>query len=284
MLKKILIGLLAALCLIGTVWVNATLINTRQLTLREEVLSSEKIDADTDGLLIAFFSDLDYGRFIDRDFLDKTVEEIRSFHPDLILFGGDLLDPSIVNEISQEDLDYLMNSLKSLQARYGKYAVYGDDDLRSRDKADYVYTNAGFKVLDNRSQQISIDRNSAISLIGISPLVKGQPDIVTAFSGTGTAHYNIVLSHCPDLFDDLGEHEFSYFLSGHSRGGQIDLPIIDLFGRPEGCRKYFSGKITRNGKTLDITNGVGRIDTDARLNADAEIVFYTLRAQTLPDQ
>lgn len=284
MLKKILIGLLAALCLIGTVWVNATLINTRQLTLREEVLSSEKIDADTDGLLIAFFSDLDYGRFIDRDFLDKTVEEIRSFHPDLILFGGDLLDPSIVSEISQEDLDYLMNSLKSLQARYGKYAVYGDDDLRSRDKADYVYTNAGFKVLDNRSQQISIDRNSAISLIGISPLVEGQPDIVTAFSGTGTAHYNIVLSHCPDLFDDLGEHEFSYFLSGHSRGGQIDLPIIDLFGRPEGCRKYFSGKITRNGKTLDITNGVGRIDTDARLNADAEIVFYTLRTQTLPDQ
>ena len=269
MLKKILIGLLAALCLI---------------TLREEVLSSEKIDADTDGLLIAFFSDLDYGRFIDRDFLDKTVEEIRSFHPDLILFGGDLLDPSIVNEISQEDLDYLMNSLKSLQARYGKYAVYGDDDLRSRDKADYVYTNAGFKVLDNRSQQISIDRNSAISLIGISPLVEGQPDIVAAFSGTGTAHYNIVLSHCPDLFDDLSEHEFSYFLSGHSRGGQIDLPIIDLFGRPEGCRKYFSGKITRNGKTLDITNGVGRIDTNARLNADAEIVFYTLRTQTLPDQ
>lgn len=284
MLKKILIAVLAALCLIGTVWVNATLINTRQLTLREEILSSDKIDADTDGLLIAFFSDLDYGHFIDADFLDRTVEEIRSFHPDIIVFGGDLLDPLYANELSQEELDHLMNSLKSLQARYGKYAVYGDDDLVSRDKADYVYTNAGFKVLDNRSQQISIDRNSVISLIGISPLVGGQPDVTTAFSGVGAGHYTIVVSHCPDLFDDMGDHEFSYFLSGHSRGGQIDLPIISLFGRPEGCRKYYNGKITRNGKTLDITNGVGRIDSDARLNADAEIVFYTLKTTALPDQ
>ena len=65
-------------------------------------------------------------------------------------------------------------------------------------------------------------------------------------------------------------------LSGHSLGGQIYLPIISLFTRNEGCKKYYTGKITKNGKTLDITNGVGRIHNNARFLADSEIVLYRL--------
>ena len=280
MLKKIATVLLAICILTALAYVNAVSVNTKQLSLREETLLSGKIDEDTDGLLIAYFSDLDYGRFIDRDFLDKTIEKIALFQPDIILFGGDLFDISVIDGISEEDLDYLASSLNSLKARFGKYAVYGDDDLRVREKADYVYGNSGFKILDNRSQSVSIDRNSSISLIGIAPAVEGGPDPVSSFSGNGSVHYTIVLSHCPDLFDDLREYEYDYFLSGHSRGGQINLPLISLFGRPEGCREYYFGKITRNGKTLDITNGIGRIETDARFLADAEVVFYTLRSQT----
>ena len=280
MLKKIATVLLAICILTALAYVNAVSVNTKQLSLREETFLSGKIDEDTDGLLIAYFSDLDYGRFIDRDFLDKTIEKIALFQPDIILFGGDLFDISVIDGISEEDLDYLASSLNSLKARFGKYAVYGDDDLRVREKADYVYSNSGFKILDNRSQSVSIDRNSSISLIGIAPAVEGSPDPVSSFSGNSSAHYTIVLSHCPDLFDDLREYEYDYFLSGHSRGGQINLPLISLFGRPEGCRKYYFGKITRNGKTLDITNGIGRIETDARFLADAEVVFYTLRSQT----
>ena len=34
--------------------------------------------------------------------------------------------------------------------------------------------------------------------------------------------------------------------------------------------------ITKNGKTLDITNGVGRIHNNARFLADSEIVLYRL--------
>ena len=160
MLKKIATVLLAICILTALAYVNAVSVNTKQLSLREETLLSGKIDEDTDGLLIAYFSDLDYGRFIDRDFLDKTIEKIALFQPDLILFGGDLFDISVIDGISEEDLDYLASSLNSLKARFGKYAVYGDDDLRVREKADYVYGNSGFKILDNRSQSVSIDRNS----------------------------------------------------------------------------------------------------------------------------
>lgn len=271
----IIISGLLAICLLC--YINATKINTNQLQIRQEILQSSKIDEDTDGLLIAYFSDLYYGTYLDTKYLDKVFNAIDSFKPDLIIFGGDLIDDKAYSKLSQEEKDYLPNKLNLLSAKYGKYAILGEYDYKQYDLIRSIYGQSGFNILENVNQQINIDKNSYFNIIGISSLIDGSPDISLAFSGVNLDNYSIVLSHCPDIFDELTSYNFDYLLSGHSRGGQINLPIINLFNRPSGAEKFLSGKITKNGKTLDISNGIGRLSTNARLNADAEVVFYTLK-------
>ena len=276
MLKKAIIALIVLMGVIGLSYYNATNININQIKVRKEILKSDKIDKDTDGLLLAYFTDLNYGKFIDNGFVDKTVELINVFKPDLIVFGGDLFDNDAFNDISEESISYLTQALSSLNAKYGKYAVLGEADLLYKDTVMNILSQSDFTVLENTHQLISIDRNSSINLIGTEPYIGGTIDYESAFSTAIADTYTILVSHCPDSFDDAINYNFDYMLSGHSRGGQIYLPIISFFTRDEGCKKYFAGKITKNNKTLDISNGLGRLHSNARLSADAEVVFYTL--------
>ena len=276
MLKRVLCILFVFALVVFLMYYNATNINTKQINVRKEILKSDKIDDDVDGLLIAYFSDLNYGNYIDNEFLDETIRKLNVFEPDLIIFGGDLFDNSVVQGLSQEKIDYLKESLSSLDAKYGKFAVYGDTDLYNKDLVTDLLNQADFTILDNSHHLISTDRNSAINIVGTQPYVNGTVDLNAAFSGINSDNYTIIISHCPDIFDEAENYSFDYMLSGHSRGGQVNLPVISFFTRDEGCKKYFSGKNTKNGKTIDITNGLGRIHSNARFMADAEIVFYTL--------
>ena len=83
-----------------------------------------------------------------------------------------------------------------------------------------------------------------------------------------------MISHCPDLFDEIKGHNVDYMCAGHSRNGQVYIPLVNFFYRDAGCQKYYRGKSTRNSTTLDISNGLGQRNYNARLNSDPEIVLY----------
>ena len=276
MSKKIILALLTLSIFIGISYYNATVINTKQISTKQETLKSNKIDEDIDGLLIAYFSDLYYGSFIDKEYIDNLINTINKYQPDVFIFGGDLIDSSYAQNITQEDIDYLTNCFKSIKASKGKYAVLGEQDIQTFNIVETIYSNSNIQVMRNSNNTISKDKNSFINIVGIDPLISGNPDYASSFLGVDNNYYTIVISHCPDTFDEILNHDFDYMLSGHSLGGQIYLPIISLFTRNEGCKKYYTGKITKNGKTLDITNGVGHIHNNARFLADSEIVLYRL--------
>ncbi len=275
MIKKILLAAATLILVCTLAYYNAVRINTKQLRIREEILYSDKISEDSSGFLIAAFSDLYYGSYIGQDFLQNTVETINSFQPDLIVFAGDLIDQSAFPE--EEDRIFLIQQLSSLKARYGKFAVLGDQDHIRKEEIENLLLVSGFTVLDNSSDLISINRSTYLNIVGIDSLNGGSPDVTSAFSGINANYFSFVLSHCPDIFDSVLGYSADCLFAGHSRGGQIYIPVISDIGKEYGCRKYFRGKYTKNNVTLDISNGVGRCSKNARLNADAEIVFYTLK-------
>ena len=268
MFKKVIIAFAALMIVSAIAYFNATTVNTRQLKIREESIYSAKIDDDSDGLLVAYFSDLYFGEFFMENDMQNLIGKLNAFQPDLILFGGDLSVPAA-------DREHLLACLSELDATYGKYAVCGDlDDERNQT----ILQEAGFVLLKNASNTIDIDRNSFINLVGLNDLIQGNPDPASAFAGVDSSRFTLVFSHCPDIFSQLNSYDFDYLLAGHSLGGQVNLPIISLFRRPDGAKKYFRGKTINGNKTLDISNGVGRTKSDARLFADSEIVLYTLHS------
>ena len=275
MLKKI-VGILSDLfCIVLLTVYNAREVNTKQLKIREETIPSEKIKDDQNGFLIAYFSDVCYGSYIDEEILQKAGSIIDSYAPDLIIFGGDLLDQSEM-DVAPETVNMLKEFLSGLDAPFGKFAVMGDRDCNNEDILQEIYDASEFMLLRNESRMIGSDKDDLIVIAGIDPFVQEKPPYTQLLADD--QHFSIVVTHYPDLFLELERCRFDLCLAGHSLGGQIYLPIINLFQREYGCQKYYHGRSKKDGHILDITNGIGRRKTDARLWADAEIVFYNLKS------
>lgn len=274
MLKKIIIVIISLSIIISLCVFNSKVINTRQLKNRCEIIKTNKISTD-DCILIAYFSDLHYPNYIDEKYLDRVITQINDYDPDIVLFGGDLIEKSI----SGNNLEYLIKALKTIDAKYGKYAIYGEYDLESNyteNKVLNIYEECNFRILNNENITLDIN-NETINIIGLNSLEK---NIDEAFSNIDTNNYTFIMSHYPDDFLDLENYDFDYCLSGHSHGNQIYIPIINLFNLKDGFKKYNRGKYKKNDKILDITNGVGRTNNNSRFLADAEIVLYRLEANT----
>ena len=143
MFKRIFAISAAVLCVILLTFYNATQVNTKQLKIREETIRSVKIDEDLDGFVIAYFSDVCYGTFIDENDLKKVVETVNAYQPDLIVFGGDLIDVT-QEDMTPEMMEQLKGFLSCLDARYGKYAVKGDCDRDHETSLQEIYDESGF--------------------------------------------------------------------------------------------------------------------------------------------
>ncbi len=267
--KIILILLISLITLLVTIY-NAKYVNTKDIIARKETLTSDKIDNNLNNLLICYFTDLHYGTYLDDEDLDNIAEKINEFNPDLIIFGGDLID----NAISGSKQTKLNNFLRSLNSKYGKYAVLGDKDNEYLSQVKTIYNECDFRLLDNAFERIYVN-GSYINIVGINC---NSPNLTSAYDGQNSIYYTIAISHYPDISDDLTSANTDYILAGHSLGGGVYLPLINLFNRPSGAMNHYKGKSTVNSMTLDISSGLGTTKNDARLLADAEIVIYKLKA------
>ena len=275
MSRKVITAIAVILALLVVIYINAVDINPKQLTVREEIVY-QTADTNKD-FLIAYFSDICFNDNIEEEYLTKVINTINQFNPDLIVYGGDLIDVNYQEQFDEEKEVLLINQLAHLNAKYGKYCVLGDQDYFDIDQATQIYLSAGFKILDNDNHSISDD---LINIVGIQPLINGNPDINKAFLGVDNNHLTFIFSHCPDLFDDIKDYHFDYFLAGHSLGGKNYIPIINYFYRPKGAEKYLHGKVKTNNKVLDITDGIGRLGSNTRLLTENEIVFYNIHFQS----
>lgn len=279
--KKILLILIVFILFISLTYFNAFYINPTTITVREEVIYNDKIKEDLNGLTILFFSDLHYGTSINETNIDKLIQKINSFDADIILFGGDLIDHFSLNPLNEDETNFLVQNLKDINGKYGKFAVYGNHDIDSPIVKDNVYNilkQSDFEVLENESVMVRKGGDSFIHIVGIDSLLLGNPDISSAYSMIKDNSYTIALCHTPDIFNDINDDKTDLMLSGHSHGGQIYFPFVNNLYRPIGTQIYFKGKYNRENTTLDITNGVGTTKKDIRLFADAEIVVYKFKS------
>ena len=254
--------------------------SAKRIRVRRETLSSEKIPEDLNGMKILFFSDLDYGEFMDESRLRNLMQKIADADPDVIIFGGDLFSEGVTPDDTM--IQTLSTSLSGIDAPLGKFAVYGDIDHSSdtvTNAVNTVYSAADIEVLNNASVTLHHYTSASITLVGIDSGLAGAPDISTAYSAVSRSAYVLTVCHTPDTVEDVPADLTDYFLAGHSHGGQIYY-VLGAFYTPEMAVHYFRGKNTvNNAFTLDITNGVGTRGRDMRFAAPAEIVLYTLQAE-----
>lgn len=283
--KKILIVLGVLLLSAGIMAADAFYSAPSRFNIRYETLSSVYIPGQMDDVSILFFTDLDYGPYMDEARLKKLVETINGLAPDVVVFGGDLTDRS-VNTISASARKALTEKLSAINAPLGKFAVYGDNDCTSQQKttatAEILYA-ADFEILTNASVKLRNTGSESVALVGLGNGINVYQDISAAYANVPRTAYAIAVCHTPDTAAVVPSDITKYFLAGHSLGGQVYWFFNSLY-KPAMTDIYFRGKYTVNGTfTLDISSGTGTTGQDVRFLSNAEVVLYRLEHKVLTE-
>lgn len=270
----VLLTLIGAFCAFDAFYIAPS-----RFSMRYETLSSDSISSQLDGVNILFFSDLDYGTYMDESRFTKLVSKINDQSPDIVIFGGDLFDEAYTPDDATNTT--VTNLLKSIEAPLGKFAVLGDFDERSEEFSQSVQSilNAGdFEVLINKAITLHNSGSDSITLVGLDNSLSGNTDIENTFSAVSRDTYVLTVVHTPDTADALPEDIVDYCLAGHSHGGQAYWGFGALY-TPDGAVNYLRGKhVIRDAFTLDITYGTGTTKKDVRFLCDPEAVIYHLHS------
>lgn len=283
-----------------------------------------------DGLSIAHLTDLHLNHWMTQERLSGVMRTANSLGADLMVITGDFVSKDMrpVDERGNPIGDAytlaapgLSQALSILRAPLGVWGVLGNHDHWTADpemshtpraqpvasasavaavsSGEYnvvrrLIREAGVRELDNKIAPI--ERNGArLWLCGIDDLWAGQPDFPGVISEleqqAAPDEVAILLAHEPDYADVVAASgRISLQLSGHSHGGQVNIPFIGPPILPTMGRKYHTGLYqiptsggsaqspARNSMQVFTSRGVGIVGMRVRFNCPPEIALLTLRS------
>jgi predicted MPP superfamily phosphohydrolase len=244
-------------------------------------LSLAGLPAVFDRYRIAQISDLHVGTWLDAKRLGQAVEQVNSLQPDLVVITGDF--------VTYHPEDYysdIVSALGKLETTDGVLAVLGNHDhwadaAMVRD----MISKAGAIDLSNRVHTLHRDGHG-LNFAGVDCQTVGldRLDLVTPQIPSGEPA--ILLVHEPDFaLQSSVSGKFGLQLSGHSHGGQVNLPGVGLVYLPRLARMYPSGLYQVNGMHLYTNRGLGTAEIQVRVNCPAEITLIELTSpDPAPDQ
>lgn len=251
------------------------------------------------GIRLVHISDLHYGSHLSKFFQQKIIKRVKTLSPDVIVFTGDFLcyaKTEYLNDI-QEFLnhfqapygcfailgnhDYAEFISVNDQGHYDVVKVESSTIVRGfkrifappkltgeiTHKARSVKMNepllfmlkkTPFKLLHNETIQLSI-RQQIFNLTGLGEYSLGKCDAEEAFKNYDYNHPGIVLTHHPDSIKILKDFPGDLILSGHTHGGQINLPWLwKKFTLMENMN-LIKGLVSLLNKKIYINRGLGSV-------------------------
>ena len=244
---------------------------TGDLEVRALTVRIAGLPAGFDGCRIVFLADVHHGWFISREYISRAISLANSLHPDLILLGGDYVDrsPGYIAPVMEE--------LAKLKAPLGVFAVQGNRDIRiNRVLTTKELDRQRIRELTNKG--CWIERNgSRIWLCGLDDATIGHPDVSAALRGLLPDAVALALSHNPDVAESLNDPRIRLLCSGHTHGGQINLPFIGPVFIPSAFgRKYTKGLVQAPHCKVFVTTGVGAAFPPLRFRCPPEVALLTL--------
>ena len=258
-------------------YIYTTFISTSKLSVKEQRILSEKIASNFDGLKVIHFSDLHYGSTVFYDKLKNLVHQINIRTPDLVVFTGDLID--INYELTTEEQEKIINLLKKIDSKLGKYAVTGEED---GDLFDTIMKQSDFVVLNNDYELIYDNSNVPILLVGLGSDLNNDLNVDNAYSYFNDSTHNsnifsISLLHEPDTVDKIPtKYHSDLFLSGHSHNGTVILPFIGPIYKVDGAKKYNQEFYNIGAAKLFVSSGIGTTKPGFRLFCRPSFNFFRI--------
>jgi predicted MPP superfamily phosphohydrolase len=250
------------------------------LELNQHRVCLADLPGEFDGLRIAQLSDLHCSKSVTPTYVGEAVELALAQRPDVVALTGDFIHKGF------KHIGRMAEALGRLRAPHGVFAVLGNHDYSVRNAlglrrhphlhravADAL-TDRGIRVLRNETVQLT--RGAArLHLTGVEDLWSRECDLARAFAGLCNTLPRVVLAHNPCTIEALDRHRCDLMLSGHTHGGQINLPGLGRVTLGRKGRRYAAGMYQVGHAQLYVNKGVG-FGFRVRYGVRPEVAVLTL--------
>ena len=213
---------------------------------------------------IAFVSDLHLDFSFKRILFSRIIDKILNQDPQILIIGGDFLDPGF-------KIDKNVNKLRELKIPVlfvlGNHEYYYgiDKTFEVVNKLNFILLkDSSFKYEDLNLIGVSDIRTENLKLEEVREIISKNYD---------NKKFNILVSHQPLYFKELSKDFDFLMLSGHTHCGQI-FPF-HIFTRI--AYKYFCGEYKENKSFLYVSKGAGSWGPFMRFLSNNEIVILNIK-------
>lgn len=255
----IVVLIIGALIAIDARYIEPNLVTTKDISIKISAPSWKK------PIKIIFLADLQLGANKKADWAKKLAEKVMEQKPDIIIFGGDLID----NEGASEDESVYLEPLLAAIQKIPSYYIFGNHEygltfleptvtalnlgrnyktpeIGAPYRAGLIYTNGdNTDWVIKRMEKFNIPllrddlnclkiKKEALCLYGLDDIWGGKNDF-SALKNRPADTPLILLSHNPDgiLLWPKDQVKPDLVLSGHTHGGQVFLPFLGPVGQAE---------------------------------------------------
>lgn len=229
-------------------------IEPHRLSVRHQKLRTMKLPPGV-SLKVLHLGDLHIERITRREVaLNRQIKELK---PDLILFSGDILNLSFVDDPTA--IEHARQIISAWEAPLGVYGVSGSEAVDLATVFPKLVAGLPLQPLDRKTVFLEKD-GARFSLTGLACSHRPFLDapILAELAPAANQNFSILLYHSPDLAPNAAQMGFDLQLSGHTHGGQVCLPVYGpLFTASLYGRKFRSGRYQVADMVLYITRGIG---------------------------
>lgn len=214
---------------------------------------------------ICFLSDIHIGYLSTERFLKIIPQMINSQNPDVVIFGGDMMDHFVLTRYR----DDFIESMKKIRSKYGVYAVFGNHEW-------YCGFEEARKLLENSKVHILADNSCNIDG---RLCILGRRDVYDSERKPLSDIYPdtklpvLIVDHNPICLEEAAERKAFAQLSGHTHNGQM-FPNNVIVDKVYGVK---TGKLLNiNGMYAYISSGFGYVRTPFRVGTTPEMIVLDI--------
>lgn len=246
-----------------------------KLDVSKYTIKDEKIDKN---IKIIFLSDFHNNKKI----TNSLVKIIDQNKPDIIIFGGDMINESL------DKTDGFFELLEKLK-KYKTFYVFGNHEEALNEEEFRIFRKKVNRtnVITLYNSYINISNNIKISGL-VSELDKYKKHkklcldrqyIISKIGNINKNKFNILIAHNPLEFASYVSYGSDLVLSGHVHGGLIKLPFLGALLSPDKSffPKYFEGLYKKGHTKMIVSRGLGHSERlKIRINNNFEVIIVEL--------
>ena len=202
------------------------------------------------GFRIVQISDMHVGPKLTAHYLDEIVDSALAEQPDLIALTGDFIHKGF------RHVARAAKSIARLQAPHGVFAVLGNHDFSVRNalglrRHRHLHRAVATALADAASACSAMKRtvlrlgNAEVDLVGVETYGAASATWTPPTTDHDPGRPRLVLAHNPRTIEGLDGRRCDLMLSGHTHGGQVNLPKLGRVTLSKKTRRFAAGLYTR---------------------------------------